>query len=67
MGQGCPKRKTKRTQEPISRKTNGHTKPLGERVNGWLKRGPAGLSHYSRNNIIIWQEMRAIKKWAKEI
>ena len=25
MGQGCPKRKTKGTQEPISRKTNGHT------------------------------------------
>ena len=34
MGQGCPKRKTKETQEPISRKTNGHSKPLGERVNG---------------------------------
>ena len=62
-----PKRKTKGTQEPISRKTNYHTKPLEEKVNGWPKRGPAGLSHYSRSNRIIWQEMRAIKKWAKEI
>ena len=32
-GPRTPKRKTKRTQEPISRKTNCHTKPLGERVN----------------------------------
>ena len=33
-----PKRKTKGTQEPISKKkTNGHTKPLGERINGWPK------------------------------
>ena len=37
MGQGCPREKTKETQEPISRKTNGHAKPLGERVNGWPK------------------------------
>ena len=29
-----PKRKTKGTQEPITRKTNGHIKPLGERING---------------------------------
>ena len=29
-----PKRKIKGTQEPISRKTNGHTKLLEERVNG---------------------------------
>ena len=28
-----PKRKTKGTQEPISKKTNGHVKPLGERIN----------------------------------
>ena len=28
------KKKTKETQEPISRKTNGHDKALGERVNG---------------------------------
>ena len=34
MGQGCPREKEKRTQEPISRKTNGHVKPLGEKVNG---------------------------------
>ena len=27
-------KKTKRTQEPINRKTNGHDKALGERVNG---------------------------------
>ena len=27
-------KKTKGTQEPISRKTNGHVKALGERVNG---------------------------------
>ena len=26
--------KIKGTQEPISRKTNGHVKPLGERING---------------------------------
>ena len=29
-----PKRKTKVTQEPISRKTNGHVRPLGEIING---------------------------------
>ena len=29
-----------------------------------LKR-PAGLSHYGRNDRVIWQEMRAIKKWAE--
>ena len=23
------------------------------------------MSHYSRNDRVIWQEMRAIKKWAK--
>ena len=28
------KKKTKRTQEPINRKTNGHDKALGDRVNG---------------------------------
>ena len=33
-GQGCPREKTKGIQEPISRKTNGHVKTLGERVNG---------------------------------
>ena len=46
VAQGCPKkasglrmpkRKTKGTQETISRKTNGHTKLLGERVNCWPK------------------------------
>ena len=36
-GQGCPREKTKGTQEPISRKTNGHDKVLGERVNGMPK------------------------------
>ena len=30
-------KKTKGTQEPISRKTNDHVKPLGERVNGGPK------------------------------
>ena len=49
-----PKRKTKGTQEPVSKKTSGHTKPLGERVNDWLKKGLTRLSHYSRNNRIIW-------------
>ena len=34
MGQGCPREKQKGTQEPISRKTNGHVNPLGERING---------------------------------
>ena len=29
-----PKRKTKGIQELISRKTNGHVKPFGERING---------------------------------
>ena len=33
-GPRMPKRKIKGTQEPISRKTNGHVKPLGERING---------------------------------
>ena len=37
MGQGCPREKTKGTQEPISRKINGHDKALGERVNGMPK------------------------------
>ena len=61
-----PKRKkTKGAQEPISRKTNGHDKALGERVNGRPKKGPVGLSHYDRNDRVIWQEMKAIKKWAK--
>ena len=23
------------------------------------------MSHYSRNDRVIWQEMRAIEKWAK--
>ena len=32
-GQGCLREKTKGTQEPISRKTNGYDKALGERVN----------------------------------
>ena len=34
MGQGCPREKTKGTQELISKKTNGYVKALGERVNG---------------------------------
>ena len=38
MGQGCPKEKTKGTQETISKKTNGHVKALGERVNGRPKK-----------------------------
>ena len=37
MGQGCPREKTKGTQEPISRKINGHDKALGERVNDMPK------------------------------
>ena len=32
MGQGCPRKKQKGTQEPI--KTNGHVRPLEERING---------------------------------
>ena len=32
MGQGCPREKQKRTQKPISRKINGHVKPLKERI-----------------------------------
>ena len=47
-----PKRKMKGTQEPISRRTNDHAKPLGERVNGWPKIGLARLSHYSRSSKI---------------
>ena len=34
MGQECPREKTKGTQELISRKTNGHVKPLRKRING---------------------------------
>ena len=34
MSQGCPREKQKRTQEPISRKTNGHVRLLGERITG---------------------------------
>ena len=34
IDQRCPREKTKTTQELISRKTNRHVKPLGERVNG---------------------------------
>ena len=38
-GQGCSReKKTKGTQEPISRKTNGHDKALGERVNNRPKK-----------------------------
>ena len=37
IGPRMPKRKKKGTQEPISRKTNGHDKVLGERVNGMPK------------------------------
>ena len=33
-----PKRKTKGPQEPISRKTNGYIKPLGEGINGRPKK-----------------------------
>ena len=33
-GQGCPREKQKGTQEPISRKTNSHIRPLGARING---------------------------------
>ena len=33
-----PKRKTKGPQELISRKTNGHIKSLGERINGRPKK-----------------------------
>ena len=36
-GPRMPKKKTKEIQEPISKKTNGHTKSLRERVNGWPK------------------------------
>ena len=36
-GQECPREKTKGTQEPISRRTNDHAKPLRERVNAWPK------------------------------
>ena len=32
-GPRMPKRKIKGTQEPISRKTNGHVKPLGGKIN----------------------------------
>ena len=47
MGQGSPIKLVKAhgnaelvkgTQEPISRKTNGHVKPLGERINDRPKR-----------------------------
>ena len=65
-GPRIPKRKAKGTEEPVSRRTNGHAKSLEKKkVNGWPKRGPARLSHYSMNDRIIWQEMRAIKKWVK--
>ena len=33
-------KKTKKTQKPISRKTNGHVKSLGERVNCRPKEAP---------------------------
>ena len=38
MGQGCPREKQKGTQEPISRKINGHVRPLGKRINGRPKK-----------------------------
>ena len=34
MGQRCLREKQKGTQELISRKTNGHVRPLGKRING---------------------------------
>ena len=27
------------------------------------QKGPAGSSHYSRNDMVKWQDMMAIKKW----
>ena len=27
------------------------------------QKDPAGLSHYSRNDKVIWQDMMAIKRW----
>ena len=55
--------KTKGTQEPINKKAYGRVKPLGK--NTWeTQKGPAGSSHYSRNDRVIWQDMMTIKKWA---
>ena len=45
-------RKTKGTQEPISKKTYGRVKPLEKEYTADPK-GPAGLSHYSRNDKVI--------------
>ena len=62
MGQGCPREKG--TQEPIGKKAHGSVKPLGKEYMADPKRGPAGSSHYSRNDRTLWQNMMASKKWA---
>ena len=53
--------KTKGTQEPISKKTHGRVKSL-EKENTVGPKGPAGSSHYSRNDRMIWQDMMTLKK-----
>ena len=53
--------KTKGIHEPISKKAHGRVKPLGKEYTA----GPKGLSHCSKNDRIIWQDMVTIKKWAR--
>ena len=62
MEQGCPREKG--TQEPIGKNARGSDKTLGKEYMAGPKRGPAGSSHYSRNDKTLLQNMIASKKWA---
>ena len=42
-------------------KNSAHDRPLRKGINGWPKRGPAGLSYYGRNNSSTLQEIKKIK------
>ena len=61
MGQGCLKEKG--TQEPIGKRAHGSDKSLRKEYVAGPKGGLAGLSHYSRNDKGIWQNMMVTKKW----
>ena len=48
------------------KQTSGHTKPLREGINGWPKRGPAGLCYYGMNNNTTLQEIKKTKSGLKK-
>ena len=48
------------------KQNSGYDKPLREGINGWPKRGLAGLSYYSRNNSTTLQEIKKAKSRPKK-